>query len=109
MANPTTLSRPKLIKFKVSNVNRGNKFQAWNVTQNERIRTDDAGNDLIVGTTGGTISTDWFSTANVGDKIIIEISGAGYGSGSVTITSESGSQNLGTITGGTTSLPAVNM
>ncbi len=113
MANPTVLTRPKNIGFSLAS-GFGEKvhFQVWNVNTDEIIRTNNANQDLRVGSTkNGTFNTSWFSGAvSINDKLIISVSGAAYGSKSIIITAGSGSQKVtGTITAVTTDLPAVNM
>lgn len=110
MANPTTLTRPKVIQFKLSGFNSGTPFQVWNVTTDEIIKVDNAGNTLTASSTGGLFDTSWFSEGvSTGNKLIVNITGNGYSSGSVVITEATDSQSISTITAVTTALPAVNM
>ena len=111
MVNPTILSRPKPIAFSISAASGPIRFEVWNVTQGEIIKTDNDEKTLETSATGkGSFDMSWFTSWVVGDKIIVSYAGKTYGGASLTLTSASvGSQKISAITAVTTALPAFNM
>ena len=115
MANPTSLERPKLVRFRVTNVRGRNAFSAWLLTSagatRQKLTEDPNGNTLVLSSEGrGVVDMSWFTTWTTGDKLIIKVAGYAYGSGNIILTSTaSGGQNIGTITGVTTALPGLSL
>ncbi len=117
MANPTTLTRPKVIGVSTSGMAGGQGFTAklYNSSGElrETIYVDKTGNrNTLRLSQGGKAAVDmsWFNTWTAGDKLVVSFTGKVFGSGSVVLTSaSSGKQSISQITGISTTMPGVDM